>query len=233
MNINIFQLLDGAKEATGLTVIIDVFRAFSVACYIVNNGAKRIIPVGDIDIAYKLKEENPDYILIGERKERIQPGFDYGNSPTHIENIDFSGKTVVHTTSAGTQGIVNAVKADEIITGSLVNSKAIAKYIKAKNPKTVSLVCMGYEGRFESDEDTICAEYIKSILEEKVYDINSKIAGLKHSSGKRFFDLAKSKWSPERDFYLCTDMDRFDFVLKAEKDDYGLYCLNKIDCLDR
>ena len=30
MEINILQLLEGAKQAKGLTVIIDVFRAFSV-----------------------------------------------------------------------------------------------------------------------------------------------------------------------------------------------------------
>ena len=31
MNIKILQLIEGAKQATGLTVIIDVFRAFTVA----------------------------------------------------------------------------------------------------------------------------------------------------------------------------------------------------------
>ncbi|HHW31534.1 MAG TPA: 2-phosphosulfolactate phosphatase [Clostridiaceae bacterium] len=229
MKINILQFIEGAREARGLTVIIDVFRAFSVACYVVNNGAKKIIPVGNIDIAYRLKEENPDYILIGERKGKIQPGFDYGNSPTHIENIDFSGKTIVQTTSAGTQGIVNAIKADEVISGSLVNSKAIARYIKSVNPETVSLVCMGLQGRYLSDEDIFCAEYIKSLLEETYYDINTKIASLKNSSGRRFFDPANSDWCPERDFYLCTDIDRFNFILRAEKSEDEMYSLYRVD----
>ncbi len=52
MKIKILQLLDGAKEATGLTVIIDVFRAFSTACYAYDNGAKKIIPVGEMTTAY-------------------------------------------------------------------------------------------------------------------------------------------------------------------------------------
>ena len=30
MNIKILQLIEGAKQATGLAVIIDVFRAFTV-----------------------------------------------------------------------------------------------------------------------------------------------------------------------------------------------------------
>lgn len=230
MKINILQLIEGAKEAKGLTVIIDVFRAFSVACYVVYNGAKRIIPVGDINIAYKLKQENSDYILLGERNGRIQPGFDYGNSPTLIENIDFTGKTVVQTTSAGTQGIYNAVKADEIVTGSFINSKAIARYIKEREPQTVSLVCMGNEGRNLSDEDTFCAEYIMSLLENTQYDTDVAINRLKHSSGKRFFNHENSDWSPEKDFYLCTDINRFDFVLRAVKNEFGLYTFKKLVC---
>ena len=143
MQIKILDLIEGAKQARGLTVIIDVFRAFSTACYVVRNGARQIIPVGDIDLAYKLRDKNPDYILMGERKGKMLPGFDYGNSPTEIQTVDFSGKTVIQTTSAGTQGFANAKDADELISGSLVNAEAIVSYIKKKSPEEVSLVCMG------------------------------------------------------------------------------------------
>ena len=43
MDIKILQLLDGAKQAEGLTVIIDVFRAFSVACYAFDGGINKIL----------------------------------------------------------------------------------------------------------------------------------------------------------------------------------------------
>ncbi|MFO7655522.1 MAG: 2-phosphosulfolactate phosphatase, partial [Bacteroidales bacterium] len=65
MEIEILQLIEGARQAMGLTVIIDVFRAFSLACYIFDQGAEKIIPVGDIDMAYRLKENNPGYLLAG------------------------------------------------------------------------------------------------------------------------------------------------------------------------
>ena len=61
--------------------------------------------------------------------------------------IDFSGKTVIHTTSAGTQGLVNAVQADEVITGSFVNAEAIVSYIRRQAPAMVSLVSMGTAAR--------------------------------------------------------------------------------------
>lgn len=45
MEINILQLVEGAKQAKGIVVVIDVFRAFSTAIYAVGNGAEKIIPV--------------------------------------------------------------------------------------------------------------------------------------------------------------------------------------------
>ena len=123
-------MLEGARKAKGLTVIIDVFRAFSTACYIYANGARKIIPVADIKFAYELKKENPNFLLLGERGGRMPEGFDFGNSPSQIEGIDFKEKTVVQTTSSGTNGIISAKNADEIITGSFVNAASIVKYIK-------------------------------------------------------------------------------------------------------
>ena len=58
MNIKILHLIEGARSAVGTTVVIDVFRAFSMEAYMMAQGAKKIIPVGDSEIAYKLKEEN-------------------------------------------------------------------------------------------------------------------------------------------------------------------------------
>lgn len=229
MNIKILQLIEGAKQATGLSVIIDVFRAFTVEAYLVNNGVQKLIPVGDKQIAYDYKEKNKDCILVGERRGIMLEGFDYGNSPSQIEKIDFSGKTVLHTTSSGTQGIANAHNAKEILTGSLVNAKAIAEYIKMQNPKDVSLVCMGNGGESEAREDTLCAEYIKSLLEGKNPNLDYEIQNLKNMAGKRFFDPKLQDIFPERDFYLSTELNKFNFVLKVEEDDKGLNYVKKIE----
>ena len=165
MNIRVLQLIEGARQARGLTVIIDVFRAYSVEAYLLHRGAAKIIPLADADAAYRLKEAQPEMLLAGERGGKILPGFDFGNSPSQLERVDLTGNTVVHTTSAGTQGIANALNADEIIAGSLVSARAIAAYIRQKNPAEVSLVCRGLAGKRETDEDTLCARYIRSLLQ--------------------------------------------------------------------
>lgn len=218
MDIKILQLLDGAKDARGLTVIIDVFRAFSTACFIFNGGAEKVYPVGDIQLAYQLKKENPDFILLGERNEQKPPGFDFGNSPAHILTADLQGKTIVHTTSSGTQGIANATRASEIITGSFVNAGAIIRYIQQKQPKTVSLVCMGYACEYPTDEDTLCAEFIKNELENRSGNFSEMVEKIRLGSGARFFEENKQSWSPRADFDLCLDLNMFDFVLKVERE---------------
>ena len=186
MDIRILELIEGAKRARGLTVIIDVFRAFSLECYLFARGARSILPVGDISEAYALKREDSSRVLIGERHGRRCEGCDFGNSPSQTAGFDFTGRTVVHTTSAGTQGIANALNADEIITGSLVNARAIAAYIRARAPREVSLVAMGTEGVRSADEDVLCAEYIRSLLTGAPLDIGARAAALEGEGNAAF-----------------------------------------------
>lgn len=228
MNIHILELIDGAKAAGGLTVVIDVFRAMTVEAYIINNGAADLIPISDLDAAYEYKKMHPDTILIGERGGKICEGFNYGNSPSQIKNVDFSGKTVVHTTSAGTQGIANAKNASEILTGSFVNAKAIAEYIKNSGADEVSLVCMGLEGRESTKEDTLCAEYIKSLVEGTPIDLTEGIEECKKTSGAKFFDIANRDIFPEKDFWMSLEADIFDFAMRVEKGADGLMHTRRI-----
>ena len=231
MEIEILQLLEGARQAKGLTVIIDVFRAFTTEAMIMSQNPAKILPVGDIQTATDYKATHPGTILCGEREGAIIPGFDYGNSPSQIELADLSGKAVVHTTSAGTQGIVNATGADEILGGSLVNAKAIACYIQKKQPKHVSLVCMGLAGVCPTEEDTLCAEYIQSLLLGKpLEDLAARIEHLKQTDGAKFFDPEQQSVFPQRDFEIATMVDICPFVLRVVTDsESGLCAMGRID----
>jgi len=218
MDIKILQLIDGARAARGITVIIDVFRAFSLEAYMLAAGAECIYPIGEVEKAYKMKKEHPDWILAGERGGAILPGFDTGNAPSELYKLALDGKTVVHTTSAGTQGVSNATGASEILGAALVNARATAAYIKSVGADTVSLVCMGLEAKKPTEEDTLCAQYIKAILEgtEEKLDLKAAIETLKTTSGKKFFDEDQKDVFPRADFFLCTDVDKFDFAIRYD-----------------
>ena len=221
MNIQILELIDGAKAAKGLTVIIDVFRAMTVEAYVIQNGAADLIPMGSIEDAYAYRDTHPGTILMGERGGAKCPGFDFGNSPSQVKDFDFTGKTVVHTTSAGTQGVANATGATEMLTGSLVNAKAIADYIRSSGAEDVSLVCMGLAGVESTREDTLCAEYIKALVEGTPFDLNPGIEECKRTSGAKFFD-PNNPIFPEEDFWLSVEAEKFDFVLHVEPGSDGL-----------
>jgi 2-phosphosulfolactate phosphatase len=229
MKVKILEFVEGARKAKGVVVIIDVFRAFTVACYAFDAGAVRIIATSEVSNALQLKLKYKNSVLVGERDEKKIEGFDFGNSPTEIIKADLSGKTVIHTTTAGTQGLINARNADSILTGSFVNVSSVVKYIKSIDPEYVSLVAMGYRATLSAQEDLICAEMISAELRNKRFISEKKIANLQNTSGKRFFDPANIDFSPPTDFFLCTMINRFDFVLKATRRFDGNVDLMKIE----
>ena len=225
MNIQFLQGIEGAKKAKGIAVIIDVFRAFSVECYLAAANVKRIFPVGSVETARRLKEEDPEIILIGERGGKILPGFDFGNSPSQIDPDRVCGKSVVHTTSAGTQGIAAAFSgAEEILTASLVNAKAVANYISSRDPECVSIVCMGKNGTEETPEDTLCGEYIRALLEGRTIDLKAGLRKVReHNEGKKFFDPLMQDVFPQKDYEMCTEIDKYNIVLKVNRLDFDVF----------
>ena len=232
MRITVDHLTAGAERAEGVTVIIDVFRAYSVECYAYAGGADRIYPVAGLEDAYAMKRRHPDYLLIGERHAKMEAGFDAGNSPSQLSGVQLQGRRLIHTTSAGTQGIAAAKRADAILLAALVNARATAQYIRALDPDRVSLVCMGFENLRPTEEDTVCAAYIRSILEGRPYDVNAAAMALRDGPGKRFFVPEHQAFAPEQDFYLCTEVDRFPFALLVRQDEAGQSYSQKLDMAD-
>jgi 2-phosphosulfolactate phosphatase len=233
LQITVVDHVSGAQSAQGVAVVIDVFRAFSVAAYAFSRGAATVIPVAEVDYARELKRQHPDWLLIGERHARPLPGFDCGNSPSDLEKLDVAGRTIIHTTHAGTQGFTSVPAAVETLTGALVNAGAIVRYIQALQPETVTLVRMGHEARENCDEDDLCAELLRSRLLGEPLSVSRGMTAAalleshslsargireqlrKASSAVKFFDPA-CDWAPERDFDLCTRVDEFDFVLQRD-----------------
>jgi 2-phosphosulfolactate phosphatase len=229
MQIEVLDFVAGARQARGVAVVIDVFRAFSVACYAYARGAKRIIPVAEVDKALAMRRDHPEYLTIGERGGRKVEGFDFGNSPTEISQTDVRGKTIVHTTSAGTQGLTNAAQADVVLTGSLVNAAAICSYIEFLAPERVSIVRMGLAAKERCMEDDLCAEVLRARLSGESFDVSGVREQLRAApAAKKFFDPTAT-WAPEGDFELCTDVDRFGFVLRLNSGTNGSSYLEKIN----
>lgn len=223
------HLREGARNATGVAVIIDVFRAFTLAPCAFARGADRILPVATPEEALALKDVDPALLLAGERDGRPLPGFDFSNSPTQILRADLAGRTLVLRTSAGVQGLLAAERADEVITGSFVNAAAIVSWLRVRRAATVSLVCMGWNATERTAEDEACADYLSAGLHGEFPDFGPIRTRLRADpSGAKFFDPARP-WFPEADFETCMQASAYPFVLRRARDPAGRWCLERVD----
>jgi 2-phosphosulfolactate phosphatase len=213
LNVRVARFLDGARAATGYTVIVDVFRAFTTAAFCVAAGATEIVLVADHEQALAMKRDDPSLFLTGEIGGRPIAGFDAGNSPSAIERLDLAGRRVVQRTSSGTQGVVAAARARQILLGSFVIASATVRYVAAHSTD-VTVVSMGERGTLESSEDDACAEYIAARLRGSTPDAAAVIASLwEHETAPW------PEWFPRRDAELACQVDRFDFALPVFRED--------------
>lgn len=162
--IEITSLMSGACEASGVVIIVDVFRAFTTAAIAFSRGARRIVLAESVESALELRGRGIGTMCIGELLGRTPDRFDLGNSPTMMADADVDGKTLIQLTTNGTAGVLAANDAERIFAASLVCADATVEIVNAAAPERITIVAMGRQG-VRSDEDEICALYLRSRLE--------------------------------------------------------------------
>ena len=220
MKIVIDSLITGAAKAEGAVVIIDVFRAFTTAALAISRGAKKIYMVSDIDDARVLNHKVGADYCVGEVDGKKPVGFDFGNSPYEISQIELKNKSLILSTRAGVVG-VNSVKSSDVIMGaSLVNAASTCQWLQRQSFEKVTIVAMGWAGMVRTDEDEICAMYIRNLLENRKTDykaIKNIILSSSHSSK---FDDVNLPWYHYQDRDIALDIDSIDcpIVISSEED---------------
>lgn len=191
-----------------------MFRACSLVAHALAAGAERVLPVEGADEARARKAAHPDWLLAGERHAKPLPGFDCGNSPTEVLGRPLAGRTLIHTTHAGTQGLVAASRVTErVFTGAFVNAAATVAAVRALRPTEVTLVAMGHEARERCLEDDLCRDLLHARLLGEPFDAGGLTARLRAApAAAKFFDPA-ADWAPEGDFALCAALDAVPFAV--------------------
>ncbi len=219
MEIRVSSLLQGAKESSGISVVIDVLRCFTTETIAFQRGAEKIILVAEIEKAMDLKRKGLGTLLMGEVAGKRPEGFDYGNSPVDILDVDFEGKTIIQSTRAGTVGVVNAGNSEVIYGGSLVAASATVEAIKAHDPKLVNLIAMGLEGRVRADEDEQCALFLKNLLQGRQPDVGSlKNLILVGEEAQKYGNPLTPHW-PKEDLDIALNVDSHDFAIRIQEED--------------
>lgn len=176
------DLLHLYKLEGKIVVVVDILRATSCMTTAFANGVQSIIPVATLEECLEYK--NKGYLAAAERDGKTADGFDLGNSPFSYMDPSFKGKTLVVTTTNGTQAITKSKAAAQILIGAFLNKTAMINYL-ANQSMDVLVLCSGWRGTFNM-EDTLYAGALVSGLEGKLHhDSDSALMA------KRLYDSAR------------------------------------------
>lgn len=234
MKINAFLMPNFEIEEdffyNSICVYIDVLRASSTICAAILNGAKEIIPVADTEQAMRIYSGlDREIRLIGGEKNMEKPAnFDLGNSPLDYTNEVVQDKTIIFSTTNGTNIFQYGKSSQHRVIAAFVNFNSVVEYVKTKidadkNINTINFLCAGNNTLF-SYEDTLCAgNYILEISKQ----IESEISDGAHSAKVLYeyhkidlFNFIKSRDHSrkmmlnglENDIDLCLQYDIFPIV---------------------
>ena len=228
MEIRMGSLVRDAREAEGTVIIIDVFRAFTTAAIAFDHGATRITLVAEVEEARDLHSRGVGDLLMGEVDGRRPEGFDFGNSPYEVSQADFTGRSVVQSTRAGTVGVAAADRAAAIYLGSFVVAEATVQAVTQEDPALVSIIAMGQQGRERTDEDEQCGLYLRNLLEGRRPEA-AAVRSLVMSGGAvpQFLDGRQPQYHPE-DPVLALQLNKYSFAMKVTRED-GLLVARRVD----
>ncbi len=219
MEVRIESLVQGAKRAKGTVVIVDVFRAFTTAAVALARGADRIVMVAEIEEALRLRDQGVGELCVGE-VDGIKPeGFDFGNSPHEMMQASLRDKVVIQSTRAGTTGVAVATQAEAVYAGSFVVAEATAKAILQCKPERVAIVAMGWNAQVRTDEDELCALYLRNLLQGRRPDPEA-VRKLVLASGEAAkFGDPRQPYFHREDLEIALEINKYDFAIRVVKED--------------
>jgi len=220
------SLLAGTDDVSGPTIVIDTFRAFTTAAFLLDRGVDRIVLVESLNEARDRARSTPESILCGEEEGRRPDDFDLGNSPFDAERYPaLEARIVVMRTSSGTRSVVNALRsgAEPVYAASLVVAGATVSAVRDRTH--VTIVASGLGGVTVADEDEETAGLIESRLLGHPDD-PERIDRVRSGAGAE--RLSTTQWIDPRDLDRCLEVDHFDFAMRVRLE-YGVAVLRRED----
>jgi 2-phosphosulfolactate phosphatase len=214
------------RQVDGITVVVDIFRATSAICAALQNGVTEVIPVASIHEAKRYANDD-DVIIAAERGGEIVDGFEYGNSPlSYIDNPEIVGKTLVLTTTNGTQAIEAAKNDGDLVIGSFANLKVLTEWLVKEN-QDVMILCSGWKNRLNLEDSLFAGAVVDALLNAGYeFDVDSDaaiIARLLYTTAKNDMPAFLENSSHrnrlknlhlEKDIEFCLSLNTCDVVPK-------------------
>ena len=141
-------------------MVIDVIRAFTTAVAVIDRPAASVHCVGGLDEARELARWLPGSLLVREERGLRPAGFDAGNSPFDLIDLDLVDRPVVQRTSNGTRGLIHFRSAPVLLAAAAANAGATGRWVRALDPRSVMIVGTGITA-----EDRACGAFIAAVID--------------------------------------------------------------------
>ena len=161
--------------------VIDTIRATSTITTILGCGGENILIASNIEEAYYLKSIFKDFILCGEINGLAPEGFNCGNSPLEISNINANKKNFILMTTNGTKSILKVFNSQKVYALSILNLYCVLDSVFNSALETESdilFLCSGEKGRVAYDDVYTAGLAVKYLLTKPYsfdYSDSSKI----------------------------------------------------------
>lgn len=152
-----------------IVVMVDILRASTSICAAFANGVECIIPVASLDEARIYKEKG--YLVASEREGVVSSFADFGNSAFNFMTKAVVGKSIVYSTTNGTQAIELAKNAEGLTVGSFSNLEALSKWL-VKQQKNVVILCAGWKNKFNLEDSIFAGALCKELLKSNQFCCN-------------------------------------------------------------
>src|SRR2546428_9082608 len=186
MNIIHATGIEGAREARGTVVVIDVLRSFTVSAYALAGGARECRLVKTVAEARALAARIPGAVVCAEEDALPVAGIAISNSPTKIQQTDLRDRILVQRSTAGTQ-VAAAVENGDMFAASLVVARATVQACLLRRPDTVTLIASA-----DHPEDHACAAYMEAIIRGQETDLERLLQPLRDSD--RYRRALRGEW---------------------------------------
>ncbi len=160
MQINLYLTPQQADELAlreKTVVMIDVLRSSTTITTALANGARQVIPATSVESAVKISGNlfGDVFLLGGERNGKMIEGFSLGNSPLEYTEERVRGKSIIFSSSNGTQALAKGRHARTLLVCGFVNVSAVAEALQ-RIGGDLTILCAGNEGSIAL-EDAVCA----------------------------------------------------------------------------
>jgi 2-phosphosulfolactate phosphatase len=217
----------GADLAGATAVVIDAIRATTTLVAALAAGCRQCIAYRtDAEVKAEAHRRPPGTVVTaGERLGVRIEGLDFNNSPSVMTPASVGGKTLLLTTTNGTQAVHDAMRADAVLLAAMPNRRAVARRVADIGRRAV-FMSAGTVGTVSCEDTLVAGAVIEALLADpagrtfRLEDSARVALAAWRGAADRLGEIFHQTWGGafianlglEADLAVCVQVDTMDVV---------------------